>query len=457
MSHPRRALARSVLALLCSGALWGASAPLAWAQDADAEARVATLEAELAALRDRLARLEARLSARAERADVVVEERLVPGPEAVVEEGAADGAKLRSGAEAADDLVLAGAPDPEPDSIRVGGALRFLALYQEGRPATETQYGEAGFDIFRINVDGALDALELSAEYRHYAFMDTIRQGWIGYAPDDDTRIEAGVTRVPFGLLPFASHSFWFGTTYYAGFEDDHDLGVKLERRAGPWTFHGAYFKGDELADATNLERYAFDLVRDGDGVLEESNRVNGRVAYTFGQGSACQHELGLSGQLGQVHDQARDRQERAWAAAVHLDSRCGRWNVQVQGLRYAYDAPRRADGGAVVRLGAFATAYDVAAEADIWTLNVARNLDVALPWVDSLLCYNDYSVMEKDAGAFDRSQLNTTGCLVETGPLYTYVDLIHGRNAAFLGGSLAGAGDDDWTTRLNLNVGYYW
>jgi hypothetical protein len=446
-----------VLPLLVVGAFCGPSAPAAWAEDTEGEARVAALEAEVAALRDRLGRLEGELSARAKPADDVVEERLVPGPEALVGEVQADDAKLRSGAEATDDLVLAGLPSANPDPIRVGGALRFTGLIQEGRSATETQYGEAGLDVFRINVDGALDALQLSAEYRHYAFMDTIRQGWIGYAPDDDTRIEAGVTRVPFGLLPFASHSFWFGTTYYAGFEDDHDLGVKVERRAGPWTFHGAYFKGDELADATNLERYAFDLVRDGDGVLEESNRMNGRVAYTFGRGSACQHELGLSGQVGQVLDPARDRQERAWAAAVHLDSRCGRWNVQLQGLRYAYDAPRRAEGGAVVRMGAFASAYDVAAEADIWTLNVARNLDVELPWVDSLLCYNDYSVMEKDEGAFERSQLNTTGCLVETGPLYTYLDLIHGRNAAFLGGSLAGAGDDDWTTRLNLNVGYYW
>jgi outer membrane murein-binding lipoprotein Lpp len=456
VSLSRRARARVPLLVLLAGALAALPVATLRAAPAAAEARIDALEAEVATLRAHLERLEARLAAEQAPATPVIEERLLATPVAE-DEPAPAGGGLRSGAEAADDLVLAGAADAPPDPIRIGGALRFTGLAQEGRDATETQYGEAGLDVFRLNVDGRIGEIALSAEYRHYPFMDTIRHGWIGWSPDDDTAIEAGVTRVPFGLLPYASHSFWFGTTYYAGFEDDHDLGVKIVREAGPWTVHGAYFKGDELGDATDLDRYAFDLVRDGGAALEESNRVNGRVAYTVGRNTTCQHEIGVSGQFGQVLDEPRDRQERAWAAAVHLDSRCGRWNVQLQGLRYDVDAPRRENGGRVVRLGAFGSAYDAAAAADIWTVNVARSLDVDHPWVDSLLCYNDYSVMDKDAGGFDDSVLNTTGCLVETGPLYTYVDLIHGDNAAFLGGSLAGDGDDGWTRRINLNVGYYW
>lgn len=419
----------------------------------DEAARVRQLEAEVEHLRERLARLEARLPDARESNPGSGSVRLTERP---VEEGSLAGAT--TGAESdTDDLVAA--PAPEPSSLRIGGALRFTARYLEDSSASRTRWGESGLDLFRLNVGGELDRVRISAELRHYPFMDTLKHGWIGYAFDDRRHVEVGVTRVPFGLLPYASHSFWFGSTYYLGFEDDHDLGVKYVREDGPLDLRVALFKGGEFNDAGDLGRYAFDLVTDAGAPDEESNRVNARVAHTFGRESGCRNEVGVSGQYGELYNSATDEDGDAWAAAAHLDSRCGRWNLQLQGLRYDFD-PHRPAGAAddVVRMGAFEASYDVAAEATVWTANVAYNFDVSAPWLDSLVCYNDFSTVQKDRGDFDDSHLNVTGCALGTGPVFTYVDVIRGRNAAFLGGgSLGGGGEDDWTTRLNLNVGYYW
>ena len=132
---------------------------------------------------------------------------------------------------------------------------------------------------------------------------------------------------------------------------------------------------------------------------------------------------------------------------------------MQLQASHYRYD-PENPPGvpDNVIRLGGFATSYDVASEASVLVANVAYNVPLSSDFIDQLTCYNDYSVVLKDEDAFDDSHLNTTGCLVGVGPLYIYLDLIQARNMIFFGnGSLAGAGEDDWNRRFNVNVGYYW
>ena len=65
--------------------------------------------------------------------------------------------------------------------------------------------------------------LIFSGQYRLYGYTRTIHHAWFGYRWDDGNQVELGVTQVPFGLLPFATHSFWFGLGYYVGVEDDYE------------------------------------------------------------------------------------------------------------------------------------------------------------------------------------------------------------------------------------------
>ncbi|GAB3271362.1 porin [Parahaliea aestuarii] len=350
-------------------------------------------------------------------------------------------------------------PEADTAAIELGGALRFNVIHREDVDSSEGKRGESGLDVFRLNVDGAINNLLLSAEYRFYPYMDTIRYGWVGYQFEDDSVIQAGINQVPFGLLPYAAHNAWFGVPYYVGMADDYDMGVKYQREDGPWSGQVAFYKNEELNDAGNLDRYSYDLVLQGDQQNEEINQLNARLAYTFGKNTTCETELGGSLEAGQVYNNLSDERGDHRAYALHLDSRCGRWNFQLQGARYDYEVPDPPGvDDRVVRFGAFAGAYDVAAAGKVYVANVAYNF--ASPWryIDSLTCYNDYSLLDKSLDGASDSQINTLGCAIGSGPLFTYVDYILARNMPFFGdGSLAGGGEDDWLGRLNINIGYYW
>lgn len=409
------------------------------ADTAQAEESVAALKAEIAALRSRLAALEQRVAS-------------LPPAQSLSEVAVAPAERI-----AAEPSAEA---DPEQQSgIDIGGALRFNLVYRDDVDASVGKRGESGLDVFRLNVDGSIDELLVSAEYRFYSYMSTIHHGWVGYEFEDKSQVQVGINQVPFGLLPYAAHNAWFGVPYYVGLGDDYDMGVKYLRNDGPWSGQLAFYKNEELNDATNLDRYSFDLVRQGEQQNEEVNQFNGRLAYTFGLGSGCETELGASLEAGQVYNTVTDDRGDRHAYALHLDSRCGRWNLQFQGGSYEYDVvdPPGVDH-TVVRVGAFAGAYDIDGDANIYVANLAYNLPSPWAAIDSLTCYNDYSRLDKSiAGAVD-SQINTLGCAIGSGPLFTYVDYILARNMPYFGaGSLAGGGEDDWQSRLNINIGYYW
>jgi hypothetical protein len=219
-----------------------------------------------------------------------------------------------------------------------------------------------------------------------------------------------------------------------------------------------AFFKNSELSNSGDLGRYSYDVVSAGTARNEETNQFNGRVAYMFGAGTTCSHEVGVSGQWSELYNVDTEKRGDMWAAATHLDTRCGRWNFQLEAARYDHN-PVNPNGVAPnrIELGAFESIYEIAPSGTVGVANVAYNFPLSGDILDQLTCYNDYSVLYKDGGGKD-SILNTTGCAIGVGPLFIYADLINANNMVFFGnGSLAEGGEDDWDTRLNLNIGYYW
>ena len=365
-------------------------------------------------------------------------------------------------------LSVTGEPEPlqpeeirrseEPDGIQFRGALRYNVVATEGN--LDAKRGESGLDVFRIGAEGSIDNFLVSAEYRFYSYMNTLKHGWIGYDFPDAGTLKIGVSQVPFGILPYASHSWWFGIPYYVGLEDDYDLGIQYEAEgSGPWDYQVAFYKNEELGDATNLDRYSIDLVRVGDQQNEEVGQVNLRGTYTLGAGTDSIHEFGLSLQAGEMLNNQTEDFGYHWAGGLHLDSRIRRWNFQLQLVRYEYhpeNPPAVSD--ASVEMGAYAGSFAVASEGTIGVANIAYNVPIEWPWLDSLLIYNNFSVLDKDESAFNESVLNTTGAAFGKGPLFLYLDLIQAKNMLYFEeGSLAGEGNDSWDTRLNFNIGYYW
>jgi hypothetical protein len=59
------------------------------------------------------------------------------------------------------------------------------------------------------------------------------------------------------------------------------------------------------------------------------------------------------------------------------------------------------------------------------------------------------------DESRFEDIWQNVVGTMVTAGPVYTYIDVISGENMIFSGGDMT-APDNERTTRINVNFGYY-
>jgi len=345
--------------------------------------------------------------------------------------------------------------------IKVGGALRINYANSDYNEAGKSRGGDLGFDIFRIDVNGAINDILISAQYRWYSYMDVIHHGWMGYNFSENWQGQLGITQVPFGLLPYASHNWWFSLAYYVGLEDDYDMGFKTIYNDGPWDLQMAFFKNAEWGSPSNLNRYSIDVVTSGDQQNQESNQLNARLAYTLGKGTKYTTELGLSGQYGQLYNGTTDGNGSHWAAAAHLNGNYGPFNVMLQVAKYKYD-PDNPEGVSddFVQMGAFAASFPVASEATVYIAGLAYTVPVNWGPVTSLQFYNDYSHISKSADGYEDSQLNTLGFLISANPVYVYVDWIYGKNALWVGAPAdalaAGDPDADWRSLFNINIGYY-
>ena len=346
------------------------------------------------------------------------------------------------------------------DRIVMGGAVWLNYAFREFSDGDREKGGELNFDLFRITVDGTLGGLLLSAQYRYYPFMHAVHHAWAGVSPAKDWQVRFGVTQVPFGILPFASHSYWFGLPYYLGLEDDYDVGVRAIYDHDPWNLQLAAFKNPEFSLGSDLNRYSFDVVApEGDPRGdEEANQVNARATYTAKLGGAAV-ELGASAQAGRLYDATTDDVGTRWAAAAHANAFVGPWNAQLEVVRFGAEAAGADDG--LLTLGAFGAQRSVAAEGLLVVANLARSMEVDLGPVKTVTCYDDWSAVFKQRGAFDDSWLNTLGCSVQAGPTYTFVDVIVGRNATFLNdgammSGLGAGGSGEPELRVNVNWEYF-
>jgi hypothetical protein len=367
---------------------------------------------------------------------------------------------FRCSAQLAVVAALAGSPTltlAQESDIHVGGAVRFQYSYEGFDDGNKSRGGDIDLDTFRLNFDGSLSDIILSAEWRYYDFMQVIHHAWVGYDFTDTLGGEAGITQVPFGNLPFNSHGFFFSSNYYLGLEDDYDAGIKLSWLAEPWDVRVAFFKNDERGGVgSGLDRYSFDVVAAdlsdvNNSAIGETNTLAGRAAYTFGAGTGAATQIGLSALGGRLHDGTHYVGSYR-AFAPHLNGNYGRWNVQLQVTKYEYDLDSGADQ---LVLGAFSAAYGIPADAVTYTANLAYRLPVSWGPISALNFYSDNSlVTDKSDGTAD-TIMNILGVFMEAGPVLAYLDFVSAKNQPFIGGTMIGDSDDR-EQRVNLNIGYY-
>ncbi|WP_434926818.1 hypothetical protein [Shewanella sp. HL-SH2] len=323
------------------------------------------------------------------------------------------------------------------------------------------------FELFRADVNyNSYDGLFASAQYRWYQDMDVIHHAYMGYQFDEAQSVQVGVTQVPFGLLPYAAHSFWFGATYYIGFEDDYDAGLHYQYQRDNLRVDLAYFANDEYGKGSRFDRYSFDVATTEQSPYQESGQLNARIEYEISQNSFSQ-KIGSSIQYGQLDyvtsvngaegidgNTPNTDDISTFAGAVHWQVDWQTWQLQLQYLHYNYDVKY----GNRIALSAFSYPFEIAAQADVVTANLSKSIDVDWGPISNINCYNDYSTVLVSGSELANSIQNVTGCAITAGKFYSYLDWIAGKNMYFVGGDGVGIdnGDTSWHSRLNINVGFY-
>lgn len=354
----------------------------------------------------------------------------------------------------------------QEDGINFGGAVRFqyvLADYDHGQ---ERRGGDLDFDIFRLDFDGRIGDVILSAQYRWFEYMQSLRHAYFGYDFTDEWQGQVGIVIQPFGVMPYNSHSYFFNSTFYVGMEDNPGAGVRFMKRTDDWDLDFAFILNDELGGASGAvrgkaDRYNYDVVGirlPGEGIYDDPTQLAGenntlmvRVARKFHLDADRMFELGVSGQYGGFHDgQYSVGDRRNWA--VHGVYNTGPWEFHLQYAGYDYDIDMPNQG---VVVGAYAYFDTIPTSADIFTGNIAYNLPVEIGPITHLQFYNNHSIITNKEGLNDDTVMNVLGMAVSAGGMYTYVDLVNAKNQPFINGSI-GADGGSTETRFNINFGYY-
>ncbi|CAA0107991.1 Uncharacterised protein [Halioglobus japonicus] len=376
--------------------------------------------------------------------------------------------------------------------VTIGGAIRANYIYGNyeevgSAPQRGGNGGNVEFDTFRINASLEYDQWRGQLEYRWYDGYNFFHTGWLGYAFDDTSQVEVGITRVPFGPGPYGvSQSWFFDQHYYLGLSDDPDLGVKYLTQWGSWDLAFAYFissEGNGRGGSADSARYGYDAVKwksaiepNGDIVeapangYEERNQFNLRAIYQL-EDVPVPTDVGVSMQWGEL-DGKRAEDGHHWALSGHMVNTFDNFTLATQLTRYHFDVDDDSLAELqLLALGAYDFAWPVATQAWVPAVSLSYRIDTpGIPWLNYILPYIEYSNVIKDDNAFNDSELFIVGSAWASGGWYIYSDLAYSNGNLFIGdqddnysniyqgvGDFGVDGNDKWNYRFNLNLGYYY
>lgn len=347
--------------------------------------------------------------------------------------------------------------------FKLGGALRFNYNFCDWKPGHRDRGGDFGFDVLYFKLSGSYRNIILSADYRFYSKDfggSMLKYGWIGYQFNDKSQMQLGLTGVPFGIQPIASHNFFLQIAYYIGLEDDSDMGIKYLYQGDTWDFTLAFFKNaDELLfgsdNETSDDRYGYDVA----GRNKEINQFNGQAFYKFGE--STRQRLGGSAEFGQLYNLDTRKNGTHYAFALHYELTTKRVSLKAQLTTYAMN-PKNGEGddNELISMTAYGAPYLVAAKANMYMLGAGYTIPVNRKFLKKIQVYNDFGWLNKQNNDYKDSFQNVTGCMLDGGPVCIYVDYALGKNHGWLGPDFNGFGtggeSDSWHARFNVNVGYY-
>jgi hypothetical protein len=318
-----------------------------------------------------------------------------------------------------------------------------------------------GNSMFRLGFDVQHKGIIGSVRLRWYSYARVWEYGWVGYRWDDESQLEIGMTKVPFGVLPYSSYDYWFNIPYYLGKNNQYDVGIKWSGHliSDILSLQTGFFKSSDIAAVDDLARFSYDVVTlsgEPSARNEETNKVVARLAAT-----SHHTEVGVSAQYGGLYNYDTGQTGHEWAAALHVDGNLAGWSFQAQAMQYLYK-PINPVGASdqIVFVGAFADAFPIAASGRLLELDVGYNFRIG-KLIDNIKCYNNHSILLKAQAGFADSEMNILGCSILAGPIFGFVDLVSAKNAPYIGAPTniaftTGEPTSNWHSMFNVNIGYY-
>ena len=355
--------------------------------------------------------------------------------------------------------------DEKKIQLDLGGTLRYNYNYSSWKPNQKKRGGDLGFEVFRINVDAVYKDWTFKIDQRFYssefggAFL---KYGWFQYNFNKKSHVKFGLIPAYFGTQQFNSHSWFFQLPFYLGFEDDHDMGISYDFENEKFQLDVAYYKNSELTSSPDNSpisdsRYNYDF----SGRNQEINQFNIRFNYKFGK--EVQQKIGTSLQYGGIWNIDTKEVGRQAALGLHYEADVKNWNFKAQFLTYN-NQPENAPGESRdwIEMTAYGFPYNTAAKASIYSVGIAYTVPVKWGPISSLQFYNDYSYMDKSISTWEDTQMNILGVLISANPVFVYIDYGMGKHQPWLGPQwtdalTTGDANNDWETRFNINVGYYY
>lgn len=363
-------------------------------------------------------------------------------------------------------------------SAHVKGAVRYNILGEYYQKASQVPQIYATFDTWWLNVVASSQNITLDFQYRFYPTFSThfIHHGYFGFCLFEHAFIKLGVTQVPFGITPYASHSWWFQGPYYVGLEDDYDMGVKIDFPSDKWHFTTAFFlqsepqgpapsmglpPGEQLAG-----RYSYDIVPGRysstddtiQATLEERHTLNLKARYDV----MPTVTTGLSFQYGGIYNAVLQKYSHTNAWAAHVNVRTAKWDFKAEYIQYRYNGmDNNGQPLDVVKMGAYGLSYNVASRADMYVAGAEYVLRNSARIPQSIRFYVDFSYIHKRKNSFYDTYLCIPGVFLKMGQIETYIDYAMGKNHPWLTNTFGeglgqGKANAPWNARLNINVGYY-
>ncbi|ENW00233.1 hypothetical protein P7L54_05750 [Acinetobacter bereziniae] len=363
--------------------------------------------------------------------------------------------------------------EDQSETLKLDGVIRFNHRY-ESWDGPNVGFGKLYFDIFKITLTGKFDDAYLNASY---IFQDqekrSIEKAYVGYNFDENKSLEAGFVYKPFTIYPYTQNGWLNHIPFFLGYGNNSAPGMNWNFHNTDWDIKLGYYPemlatnlrySPESATYDDLADNAFPTQKNYQN--EKRHQFNMRIVRKL-KTAFGQQEFGVSGAFAQLHNKLTDKNGQYYALGVHTDNNYKRFNLQSSVIHYQYDAenPDGVNNDMTLMGGNGLTpAYFIASEGTVASLNFAYVLPIQnFGQLKAIRFYNDYSYFDKKRSDWASSQMNTTGMMFIASPFLVWTDYLWGKNANVVGGAGNATGwtsassdkSDQWSYRINLNIGY--